>query len=82
MKKNFLYIKIEKDEKHIEIIIIIHMFYGKFNNVVCWRPVFKAFPVCVFVLLRGVEREAQTQSGLEKNGTLRERQLQLQIPVL
>ena len=24
------------------------------NNAVCWRPVFKTFPVCVFVLLRGV----------------------------
>ena len=36
------------------------------NNVVCWRPVFLTFPVCVFVLLRGVEKEAQTQSGLGK----------------
>ena len=36
------------------------------NNAVCWRPVFLTFSVCVFVLLRGVEKEAQTQSGLGK----------------
>ena len=29
-------------------------------------PFFLTFPVCVFVLLRGVEEEAQTQSGLGK----------------
>ena len=36
------------------------------NNAVCWRPVFVNFPVCVFVLLRGVEKEAHTQNGLGK----------------
>ena len=46
--------------------IIIHICYGVVNNVVCWRPVLKTVPVCVFVLLRGVEKEAQTQSGLGK----------------
>ena len=29
--------------------------------------VFKTFPVSVFVLLRGVEKEAHTQSSLGKN---------------
>ena len=48
------------------IIIIIHIFIGGFNNVVCWQPVFLTFPVCVSVLLRGVEKVAQTQSGLGK----------------
>ena len=30
-------------------------------------PLCLTFPVCVFVLLRGVEKEAQTQSGLGIN---------------
>ena len=37
---------------------------GLITTAVCWRLVFQTFPVCVFVLLRGVEKEAQTQSGL------------------
>ena len=32
----------------------MHLLYGGVNNVVCWRPVFKTFPVCVFVLLKVV----------------------------
>ena len=48
---------------------------GGVNGVVCWRPVLFTFPVCVFVLLRGVEKHARTQSDLDyqeaKTNTIR-----------
>ncbi len=37
---------------------------GLITTAVCWRLVFQTFPVCVFVLLSSVEKEAQTQRGL------------------